>query len=151
MPTRGRCVERLVQEHPLVPAYQERLARVRVVAAIAWIQRGDHERASAEVEGVVGMPAVEGQALYNAVCVYATASCAAQRDKDLPQAKREQLVEKYQARAVELLKKTDDTGLFRVAAFRDLLKNDHDLDPLRGREDFKKQCREIEAHASKGP
>jgi hypothetical protein len=72
----------------------------------------------------------------------------ATRDKQLPEPDRRTFAEQYTAWAIELLKKLRSADLFKNESTRVLLKEDHDLDPLRSRPDFQELVREIEADAS---
>jgi hypothetical protein len=62
---------------------------------------------------------------------------AADRDTKLPLAERDKLAAKYLDRAMDLLHEAEKQGLFKDAHGVSGLQNDHDLDPLRQREDFK--------------
>jgi serine/threonine-protein kinase len=138
--------ERLVHNHPQVPGYKARLTRLHTVAAGALAQSGDHARAVVEVEAGVTAE-TDGLALYNGACAYTSASEAVRNDQGLPHAERDKLAERYQVRAIELLAGADRTGLFKAAALLEILENDHDLDPLRGRDDFKKLLAVVRQHA----
>jgi serine/threonine-protein kinase len=141
--------ERLAREHPDVPAYQARLVQLRALLACALAQLGDYRRASAEIEELLASRSGPALALYNAACAYALASTAAGRDKALPAAERDQLSARYQTRAVELLRRAEDTGFFNSAAWQASLKSDRDLDPLRKRADFRRLEQDVERRARK--
>jgi serine/threonine-protein kinase len=144
--------ERLVREHSLVPAYQDRLTRLRVLSAQQLAHLGDHAQTAIEIEAAVGQSGGDGHALYNGACGYAFAAQAARQDKRLSASERDELTERYLGRAVGLLRRANAAGTFRdAAAFEYLKKNDHDLDPLRGREDFQSLVRDVEAKARPRP
>jgi hypothetical protein len=73
------------------------------------------------------------------------------KDDKLPEGKRKELAQSYADRAVEALRQAVARG-YKDAAH---LKKDPDLDPLRGRDDFRKLLAEVEAAAKpeqkKGP
>jgi serine/threonine protein kinase/Flp pilus assembly protein TadD len=91
------------------------------------LARLDPTRAVAEVEQLVQREKPTAAMLYDVACVY---SLAASGEKDSRR-------ERYAARAVEVLRQAQAGGFFgepdRVAH----LKKDPDLDPIRGREDFR--------------
>ncbi len=71
--------------------------------------------------------------LYQLACFYSRVSAAVQADP--------QKAEEHAAQAVALLRKVHTaTGWHDVAA----VTNDHDLDPLRNREDFRQLIQELE-------
>jgi tetratricopeptide (TPR) repeat protein len=149
---RARAVcDRLVRDHPLAPAYQVRLSRVRVLTAMSLAQLGQHARSVAEVEAVIATNVNDGQTMYNGACAYVLSSQAARTDDKLAPDEREEFVQLYHVRAIELLRTAVGKGLFQIAVARDLLKNDEDLAPLRGREDFKKLLQDVEEQARKRP
>jgi tetratricopeptide (TPR) repeat protein len=109
------------------PAREDFLASRAVTLA----RMGDHARATAEAAGVFHSPSN----LYNAACVYAL-SCSALERMDRPHPGGEATAAGYAARAVELLDRVRRTGHFEDPAHLRLLVSDHDLDPLRTRDDF---------------
>ncbi len=64
----------------------------------------------------------------------------------MSQAEREQLAEKYAARAVALLRQAVDAG-FKDVAHMAHMKQNRGLDPLRQREDFKNLLSDLEEKA----
>lgn len=82
-----------------------------------------------------------GGEFYNAACVYALASTA----PALTTAHKEELA----SRAIALLGKANEAGVFNDPKEWENAKNDPDLDPLRGRDDFKKRMAQWEADKSK--
>jgi Flp pilus assembly protein TadD len=89
--------------------------------------------------------AQDGDNLTMAAGVYALCSAAvasAKLSAEVSAAER-QLQERYAARAMELLKQADAAGYFHVADNRIALQYEHNLDPLRGRDDFKRLLGEV--------
>src|SRR5262249_34981806 len=74
--------------------------------------------------------------IYNAACIYSLASRKAAPKKH-----------EYAERAVELLRKASKAGFQKP----DVAKTDTDLDPLRGRDDFKQWFADLEKNAPKNP
>jgi tetratricopeptide (TPR) repeat protein len=81
-----------------------------------------------------------GDTFYNAACVFAR--CAKVAEKDAPE-----LVAVYADRAMALLARARDEAYFAGAEGRKLLTTDHDLDPLRQRQDFQKLLASVRALA----
>jgi thiol-disulfide isomerase/thioredoxin/tRNA A-37 threonylcarbamoyl transferase component Bud32/tetratricopeptide (TPR) repeat protein len=77
---------------------------------------------------------------YNAACFMADAARVVQGNRELPEAERGQLFDDYAKRAIELLKQAYDQGYNNP----DLVEKDHDLDPLRGRPDYKAFVAELD-------
>jgi eukaryotic-like serine/threonine-protein kinase len=82
-----------------------------------------------------------GGEFYNAACVYALASAA----PTLMPARKEELTR----RAIALLDKAQEAGVFNDPRQWENAKIDPDLDPLRGREDFKNRMGEWETDKTK--
>jgi hypothetical protein len=68
--------------------------------------------------------------------LHVVAAAAAPRDTKLAPADREQLARQYAGRAVEWLRQAVAKG-FKGPADVGRLQSDHDLDPLRDRDDFR--------------
>jgi hypothetical protein len=92
---------------------------------------------------LTGKNGASGDILYNGACVFALSSTAVLKDKKLVQAERENLAEKYSARALKLLEKANATGFFAAPSALENLKNYNDLDSLRSRQDFKTLLAEL--------
>jgi len=138
----------LVHFHPNVPEYQRHLSLVHVNHAACLAQLGEHQRASDEVESAVAKLG-SGPAFYDGACVYCLCSTAAGRDMELAPAERAKLAAKYLDRAMALLIDADKDGYFKQAQGISVLQTDHDLDPLRQREDFQKLIRRLESDPTK--
>jgi tetratricopeptide (TPR) repeat protein len=106
----------------------------------ALARRGAHADAAATAEKLRAIGPTAGNNLYMAAGVYSLCSAAVASAK-LPAvvpADEKQLQERYAARGVELLKQSEAAGYFQDADNRVALQYDHNLDPIRGRDDFKK-------------
>jgi tetratricopeptide (TPR) repeat protein len=99
---------------------------------------GHHAEATKEADRVLRTLPVQASDLYNAACVFSRSSGAVRQDEKLSAAEREKVAERYAVRAVELLAKAQAAGFFDAPADRDLFRKDEDMEPVRGREDFKK-------------
>ena len=102
---------------------------VRANRASSQLQAGQVAEAVAEVADLTKSPNWNTDQLYNFACVYALASGKITNKKA-----------EYANRAMELLSKVVKAGYKDTAH----MKKDTDLDPLRGREDFKKLIAELE-------
>jgi hypothetical protein len=92
---------------------------------------------------VVSCPAGDA---YKAAGFLARCIPLASKDAKLPQARRQELTKSYGDRAVQALRQAAAHG-YQDAAH---MKKDTDLDPLRGRNDFKALLAELEKGAPKG-
>jgi serine/threonine-protein kinase len=137
--------ERLVRDHPDVPGYRDRLARVYVTRAGAITQMGDYGAGLTEMERGVAIAPGDGMTCYNGACGYANGSVAARRDTKLPNAERERLAERYASRSMELLRQAKQAGFFQALARVNSLSNDPDMAPLRERQDFKRFVQEVQS------
>src|SRR5262249_36184332 len=102
--------------------------------------RGDHAQATSEVEPLSRHKDVRPVDIYNAGCAYARAAVAVNRDVKLAAGERAALKTRYGDRAVELLRDAVAKGWDRLS----VIKNDSDLEALRGREDFQKIIADLE-------
>jgi tetratricopeptide (TPR) repeat protein len=118
-----------------------RLQRARTLA-----EMGEPVRAVAEAQELAQAPVVSGGELYDLACVFAGSAGRAREDARYPPAERNQLAERYAARAVELL------GRAATQGFKDVkhIRKDPDLEPLHGREDFKRFLGKLEAKTETG-
>ncbi len=112
--------------------------------AAALAQRGEHARATAEIEALINKAPFSGRTLYKAACVYAVSTTAVSRDTQLIAIEQDTKGQKYAARAIELLMKAQAAGYFNEVAIVEHMKQDHDLDPLRSRADFQKLLAKLE-------
>ncbi|HWE36833.1 MAG TPA: protein kinase [Isosphaeraceae bacterium] len=117
-------------------------SELRCERAILLVMAGHYERAAAEAESIDD-PANPGLIRYNRACVLARASAAAAADGALAPADRRRRADAYAARAVALLREADALGFFRQPAPLANFRADPDLDPLRGRDDFRALLRDL--------
>jgi serine/threonine-protein kinase len=108
---------------------------LRLQRAFSLAHAGDHTQAVSEADALAQAKDVNADMLYDLACVCSLASAAVKNDA--------KLADRYAARAVDLLRQAVAKG------FKDVehLKKDSDLDPLRGRDDFKKLVAELESGA----
>jgi tetratricopeptide (TPR) repeat protein len=113
-----------------------RLHRAGVLA-----RRGDHTRGTEDAQAVARQGGLLSVHLYDIACVFSEASGAADHDTHLSTAERLRLKTRYADQAMDFLRQAVAKG-WRHPAY---LKEDRDLDPLRGREDFQKLRAQLEA------
>jgi hypothetical protein len=109
------------------------LERQKAKAARGLAAQGKHAAAAADVDGLA---AADGQGRYDAACVLALAAQAARTDPDLSDAARARIADQYAARALDLLRRAREAGHFQTESRRTLLRDDPDLEALRGRAEF---------------
>ena len=137
--------QRLAREHPDVALFAENHCLIEMLYLIHLAQSGDHERATAATKPVLAEAPKSGMAMLYAACCYCVAAEAARGDLRLQAGQRERLADSYLDRAMEWLRATRETGLFRQPyQFLGVKFYDPDLAPLRKREDFKKLVAELE-------
>jgi serine/threonine-protein kinase len=104
----------------------------RLQRAVSLTHAGDHAQAVSEADALAQAKDVNAPTLYDLACVCSLSSAAVKNDA--------KLADRYAARAVELLREAVAKG------FKDIehLKKDTDLDPLRGRDDYRKLLKELE-------
>jgi serine/threonine protein kinase/tetratricopeptide (TPR) repeat protein len=107
----------------------------RMQRALSLARAGDHTRATAEADELTRAEKTWSVHLYDAACVYGVA---------VPAVSDARLKEQYAAKAVALLGRARDAGLFRDREKIEHLKQDDDLAALRGRADFQQLVRELE-------
>jgi tetratricopeptide (TPR) repeat protein len=129
------------------PRTQDVLKRLRVNRAIFLARAGDHVAALAEARRLAPpgetIPANDFGRLYNLACVHALCSQAIRADTSIASAEREKLAEAQAAQAMELLRKVGGAGYFQRPQGRNDLRTDADLNPLRGRPDFRTLLEEV--------
>jgi eukaryotic-like serine/threonine-protein kinase len=132
----------LRQPAGMVPALLD--LRLRALA-----RRGRHADAVATADKLHDLPPGGPLQLYNAACGYALCVGAVAPGKPTEQLSADEKAarERYAARAVAVLREAVAKGYKDVAH----LKKDTDLDPLRGRDDFKKLLAELEAKSKAAP
>jgi serine/threonine-protein kinase len=96
-------------------------------------------------KGAMEQDRAPGNILYNLACVYAQAAESTRRTTALSLTDRQELIDRQSARAVELLQYCRALGLFKQPDKLERLQKDRDLDPLRGRSDFRKLLADVQA------
>ena len=93
----------------------------------------EHAQATAEVETLLSEGLGQPMNLHTFAQVHAICAAAAAKDAQLPPSEREKLADRYGGRAVELLRKAQDTGYFRDPGRLARLKDSDDFDSVRSR------------------
>jgi serine/threonine-protein kinase len=134
-----------LEANPRHPFYREVYSDTRRVLAATLLELGEHAaaEAAAELARVAFDPAGDA---YKAACFFSRCIPLAEQDAKLPQARRQELTKSYGDRAVQALRQALAKG-YKDAAN---VKKDSDLDPLRGRDDFRKLLAELDKGAGKG-
>jgi serine/threonine-protein kinase len=140
-------VQAAIAANPKDPAYPEERTRIRMFIALAHLRLQDH---SAAAEATSRMMEDLGISRKDGACIAAglLAQCVplAEKDARLSASKRAELSAAYTNRAMACLQQAVREG-FKDAAH---IRKDTDLDPLRGRDDFRKLLAELEKGAGKG-
>ncbi|MDG3008290.1 serine/threonine-protein kinase [Paludisphaera mucosa] len=140
--------QKMAREHPDVPNFTDQCCLIECLYAMHLVRAGEHERAADVLEKAVARSPRFGLGLLYAACGFSTASEVASRPPGPPAAETRRRVERYQERAIALLRDAAGTGLFRQPhQFLGLKSEDLDLAPLRGRPDFQRLVRELEGPA----
>jgi serine/threonine protein kinase len=113
----------------------------RVHRAGLLANKGDHTRAAEEAQAVARQGNLGALHFYDIACAFSLASAAADHDAHLSPAERLRLKTRYADQAMDFLRQAVDKGWRKPAA----VKQDHDLDALRAREDFRKLGAQLEA------
>jgi tetratricopeptide (TPR) repeat protein len=140
--------EKLAQTHPDVPEYKSLLTQLKVLYGGALSQMGEYARAVTAVEEALQDKECQ-IALYNAACTYALATASVQQDAQLRSEERQQLMEHYPQRAMDLLIQAEQMGWFVGGSAVKSLANDHDFDTLRERKDFQLLLQRVESRSPK--
>jgi tetratricopeptide (TPR) repeat protein len=110
---------------------EDHRVQYRLHRAIARSQAGEHERAVADLELLLAECPRNENERYNVACCFARAAAAAQIDERLEGADRGLRAEAYSKRALDVLRALRQAGYFQGEKVAQL-KNDADLEPLRG-------------------
>jgi hypothetical protein len=133
-----RTLEMELKIEPM--SYRDSICLLR---ARARAHDGRHADAVLETDELARKPSLSPGSLVAAAKVYAAASQAARIDPLLSGADKEERVEGYAARAIEMLGKARAAGAFTIAADAVRMANDPDLKLLRDRADFQKLLAEL--------
>jgi tetratricopeptide (TPR) repeat protein len=119
---------------------RSQILNARIARAALSSERGDHGRATEEVEALLRQEDVGALHVYGAACAFSRASAAANHDTKLSRTDRNRVSARYADRAVDYLREAVAKGFRRPC----VIKEDRDLDPLRARDDFLKLLAELE-------
>jgi tetratricopeptide (TPR) repeat protein len=114
--------------------YDVVLEKLRLRAALILAHQGRH----AEAVKAVRAEKAEGHTAVALACLYAVASRAAATDTKRTPEERGKQAEDYAAQSVGLLRRAQQAGYFKDPPRVNYLGAEHDFDPLRQREDFKR-------------
>jgi len=112
---------------------------------LTYVQLGDYVHASENAKDLAEDISLPGPVVYDLACVFSLSFAAALKDSKVAQDEREGLAEPYAIRSIGLLKLAVQRGYKDV----DHMKKDSDLDPLRGRKDFKEFIADLESRLKK--
>jgi serine/threonine protein kinase/tetratricopeptide (TPR) repeat protein len=132
--------DKAVEANPQNPGYRTNLWVNCVVLAQTNVELGDHAAAAAVAFHLMETPKNSMPNSHDAACFLSRCVPLAAQDKQLTEAKRKELAQTYADRAMAALRQAIKNG-FRDAAH---MKQNPDLNALRGREDFKKLMAELE-------
>jgi hypothetical protein len=118
------------------PLADARIARCQVLAG-----KGEHVRATEDVESIARQGGLQSISLYNVACFFSRSMTGVDRDTKLSAANRDRCKARYANRAMEFLRQAVAKGAVGAA----VLKRDSDLEPLRPRADFQKLLADLEA------
>jgi tetratricopeptide (TPR) repeat protein len=133
-------------------AYDKALALAKPDQRLHWLpehasvlaRTGAYTRAVAEAEEVAGVKSATPLGLYDAACALSLASAAAAKDSKLSDGEKKKRVEEYAARAVAVLHRAKEAGVFKNPGQIAHMKQDSDLDNLRQRPDYRRLVAELE-------
>jgi tetratricopeptide (TPR) repeat protein/predicted Ser/Thr protein kinase len=126
--------DKALEAGPSWPYYKEVFRDHRQLLAVLRLQVGDHAsaaEAAAELARVAPEPAKDA---YNAASFFSRCIMLAEKDRQLSEARRQELAKSYGDQAVQTLRQALAKGYKDIAH----LQKDKDLDPLRPRPDFQK-------------
>jgi serine/threonine-protein kinase len=119
-------------------------SQYRMYRTEALARAGDHSRAAAEAVDLARTNSLAPASLYDLACDCSLCAKAAAADPRVTAEERRRLVEQYGGRAVEFLHKARAGGFFKDAAAVRHMKEDPDLEAVRGREDYRRLLAELE-------
>jgi serine/threonine protein kinase/tetratricopeptide (TPR) repeat protein len=120
---------------------RDRLLDTRMARAGLMTDRGDHERATEELNALLRQPDLSSLSIYNGACFFSRAAAAVDHDTKLSPNDRQRLKARYGDRAMYFLSQAIAKGWRHPTVIR----ADGDLNTLRVREDFQKLLAELEA------
>src|SRR5262249_29170594 len=132
--------EAALSAYPRNITYRQYYRTNLLVLSLSLLGLGDHAAAAHAVGKLAQCAFNPSEDRYNSACLLSRCVPLAEKDTKLPESKRKELVKAYADQAVDLLGQAVKAG-WKDAAH---MKKDTDLEPLRGREDFKKLIAELE-------
>ena len=120
-------------------AAETQLVGARINRAGTLAGRGDHARATDEVEAVVRQGNLRSVNVYDIACVFARSSAAADHDAKLSSAERTHLQSHYADRAMDFLRQAVAQGWNNPR----VIEKDPDLNALQARSDFRKMLADL--------
>jgi tetratricopeptide (TPR) repeat protein len=105
---------------------------------------GRVDEATKEAEALTAKTSAPPEMLYEAACTYALAARWIRQAARGTSPGRQQQAEGFEGKAVQLLLRAKDAGLFKDPAVVEHLKQDGDLEALHARPDYKKLVTELE-------
>lgn len=118
-------------------------AELRYDRALVQALADRHQAAVAEAVEVADAPEVTGREMQGLAAACALSAAAAVRDASTPAGERSDLREQYCLQAIELLRRAEQRGQFRVPAAIDQLRQNPDFAQLHSRDDFKMLISEL--------
>jgi serine/threonine-protein kinase len=116
---------------------------VRLCRAVALARSGDHAKATEVVDAETAVEPQDSTIWFESARVLAQSAVANSRDSTQSAGRRQDLSERLDRRAVEMLGRAAASSYFKSAQARDRLRRDPDLDPLRTRLDFQALCMDL--------
>jgi serine/threonine protein kinase/tetratricopeptide (TPR) repeat protein len=126
-------------------AARSTLLNARIDRTGAQAALGDHTQAAATAEAMTAQADLTSGHHYDLACTFAQCTTAADRDQKLSAADRDRLKAHYAEQAMDFLRRAVAEGWQNPQ----MLKTDPDVDPLRGRQDFRKLLAELEPKSNR--
>ena len=102
---------------------------------------GERSQAADDIAEALRHPNLTDDERYLCVCILARCLAAARDDAKLSPSERRVTMDRCAASVLDALERLHKSGFFKTTAEREALATDTDLDPLRGRDDFKSWLR----------
>jgi tetratricopeptide (TPR) repeat protein/tRNA A-37 threonylcarbamoyl transferase component Bud32 len=130
-----------LKANPRHPEYRTFFRNNTEALVTTLLHLGAHAEAASAADRLAEAAVDPPEDLYNAACFLARCAPVAEKDEKLPEARRKEVAKNYADRALAALREAVAKGYKDV----EHMKKDSDLDPLRGRDDFKKLVAELES------
>jgi tetratricopeptide (TPR) repeat protein len=140
------AAERALAKEPRNPSWRTQLRNAHIMqAGMALLTHGDYAQAVRQADAIARQEGLDLGNFWNLVLLYCNCAAAAGKDTKLTSRERAKLQEDYGSQAVTCLRLAIDKGFRELA----LIKSNQELDPLRGRADFKRLVQETEEKMKK--